>query len=457
MAFTVAIVGRPNVGKSTLFNRLIGKRLAIVDDIPGVTRDRRQGAARLGDLGFTAIDTAGLDEAKGDALEARMLAQTERAVDEADVALLLIDARAGLTPLDAHFARRLRRHKTPVILVANKCEGRVSEAVLAECHGLGLGEPIPISAEHGLGLPDLLDALRAHAPHSAFAADGYEEEARAMAPEAGEARRLQLAIIGRPNVGKSTLANRLLGEERLLTGPEPGITRDAIPLDWTYGGRPIRLVDTAGLRRRAKVTDRLERLSGAHTLRAVRFAEVVILVIEGSDPLNRQDLTLASLVVEEGRALVIAANKWDAVEDRAKAMSELHHRLDISLHQVRGVPVVPVSALTGEGLDKLMRAVLRAYEVWNRHVPTARLNRFLAEVIEAHPPPLVSGRRSKIRYITQPKARPPSFILFGNKLAGLPNGYLRYLVNAMREAFDLPGVPIRLTLRQGKNPYDKTK
>ena len=451
MAFKVAIVGRPNVGKSTLFNRLVGKRLAIVDDTPGVTRDRREGEGRVGDLVFTAIDTAGLEEAKAETLTARMLAHTERAVAGADVALLLVDARAGVTPLDAHFARRLRKHRRPVILIANKCEGRVDVAALAECTALGFGEPVAISAEHGLGLGELYAALSRYAP--APAAEAGEQAAEAPGAAAGEGPALQLAIIGRPNVGKSTLANRLIGEERLLTGPEPGVTRDAIALEWSYAGRRIRLVDTAGLRRRAKVTDRLERLSAADALRAVRFAEVVILVVEGTDPLNRQDLALASLVVEEGRALVIAVNKWDLVDDRAKAMRRLRDRLGLSLHQVKGVAVVPISAATGEGLARLMEAVFRAHALWNRRIPTPALNRFLLEITEAHPPPLTRGRRSKLRYMTQAKTRPPSFALFGNKLEELPESYLRYLVNALRDAFDLPGVPIRLIIRRGTNPY----
>ncbi len=454
MGFTVAIVGRPNVGKSTLFNRLAGRRLAIVDDIAGVTRDRREARARAGGLDFTVVDTAGLEEAPRGSLAARMLGATERAAAAAQVVLLLVDARAGLTPLDGHFARRLRRLKVPVILVANKCEGRIDAAVLAECHGLGLGEPVAISAEHGLGMAELFEALRRHLPAAAMAEEGAEPPAEPEAAQAEE-RPLQLAILGRPNVGKSTLANRLLGEERLLTGPEPGVTRDAIPLDWSYGGRAIRLVDTAGLRRRGKAGGKLEQLSAASALNALRFAEVVILVADAGDPLNRQDLALASRVVEEGRALVIAVNKCDLVRDSAKVLREMRERIEISLHQVKGVALVPISALTGKGLARLMQAVFRAHELWNRRVPTARLNRFLAEVLAAHPPPIVGGRRSKIRYITQAKTRPPSFALFGNKLADLPESYLRYLANAMREAFDLPGVPIRLSLRQGTNPYER--
>ncbi len=452
MAFTVAIVGRPNVGKSTLFNRLVGRRIAIVDDTAGVTRDWREGSARLGGLDFTAIDTAGLAEAGGDALAARMLEQTGRALAHADVALLLIDARAGLTPLDAHFARRLRREGKPVILVANKCEGKVAEATLAECHGLGLGEPVAISAEHGLGLAELAEAVLRYAPEQPAGAEQGEERALEDATADGE-KPLQLAILGRPNVGKSTLANRLLGEERLLTGPEPGVTRDAIGIDWSYGGRAIRLVDTAGLRRRAKVTERLERLSAADALNAVRFAEVVILVVEAGSALSQQDLGLASLVAEEGRALVIAVNKCDLVEGRTKALGEMRERIETSLGQLKGVALVPIVASRGTGLERLMQAVFRAHALWNRRVPTARLNRFLAEVVEAHPPPLSRGRRSKVRYITQAKTRPPTFALFGNKLEDLPESYLRYLVNAMREAFDLPGVPIRVTLKRGENPY----
>jgi len=454
MGYTVAIVGRPNVGKSTLFNRLVGRRLAIVNEERGVTRDRREGRARLGKLDFTAIDTAGLAEPGEDALVGRMLAQTRRAVADADLALFLIDARAGLMPLDAHFARRLRRSGKPILLVANKCEGKVAEAALAECLALGLGEPVAISAEHGLGLAELAAAIARHLPQPADAGDARAEEAETTSRLAPE-RPLQLAILGRPNVGKSTLVNRLLGEERMLTGPEPGVTRDAVALDWRYAGRAIRLVDTAGLRRRAKVSGELERLAAADALNAVRYAEVVVLVVEAGDALNQQDLALASLVAGEGRALVIAVNKCDLVEDRAKALREIRKRVELSLGQVKGVDVVPIVALHSSGLDRLMRAVSAAHERWNRRLPTSRLNRLLAELVAAHPPPLSRGRRSKIRYIAQTKSRPPSFALFGNKLEDLPESYLRYLANAIREAFELPGTPIRLVLRPGENPYQR--
>jgi len=457
MIAKVAIVGRPNVGKSTLFNRLVGRRLALVDDTPGVTRDRREGEARLYDLVFRAIDTAGLEDVRDDSLEARMRAQTERAVAAADVALLVVDARAGITPLDRHFADWLRRGKTPVVVVANKCEGAAGEAGGLEAFGLGLGEPVPISAEHGLGLSDLHDALRAHMtaePEAAPRGEGAAPQAEGGAANAGGADGvLQLVIVGRPNVGKSTLINRLIGEERLLTGPEAGITRDAIAVDWSYRGRTLRLIDTAGLRRRARATEKVEKLSAADTRRAIDFAQVVILLIDAGMPMEKQDLTIARQVIDEGRALVIAVNKWDACADRKAAMQAVRDRLTRSLPQVQGVPVVTLSALRGQNLDRLMRAVFAAYEVWNRRVPTAALNRWLGEITAAHPPPAPGGRRLRLRYMTQAKTRPPGFILFCSRPQALPDSYLRYLENALRRDFDLPGTPIRMSLRKGENPY----
>jgi GTP-binding protein len=453
MPFTVAIVGRPNVGKSTLFNRLIGRRLALVDDTPGVTRDRRFGEARLGDLDFTAVDTAGFEEATGPSLEARMRQQTELAVAEADLALLVIDARAGLTPLDEHFANLLRKSKTPVILVANKCEGRAGRSGIIETYSLGLGEPVAVSAEHGEGMADLYDAIRLHAepagPTTAEPDDGDTEPGAEDDP----GRPLQLAIVGRPNVGKSTLVNRLIGEDRLLTGPEAGITRDAIAIDWRYGDREIRLIDTAGLRRRAKVTEKLEKLSIDDTLRTVRFAEVVVIVLDAEDMLEKQDLTIARLVVDEGRVPVIAVNKWDLIEDKPAALRRLTDRIETSLPQIKGIRTVTLSALTGRNLDRLMTAVFEAHAVWNKRASTASINRWLAGVTEQHPPPLVQGRRIKLRYATQIKTRPPTFALFVSRPESLPDSYLRYLENSLRDTFKLDGVPVRLTMRKGKNPY----
>jgi len=457
MSVTVAIVGRPNVGKSTLFNRLVGKRLAIVDDAPGVTRDRRSGAARISDLRFSVIDTAGLEDSDAQSLTGRMRQQTARAVEDADLVLFLLDARAGVTPLDRHFADWLRKARRPVIVVANKCEGRAGASAIAEAFAFGFGEPIPLSAEHGEGMADLYDAIRPHVPETASTdVEVMDEPGEPEAPEADSSTLpgpLQLAIVGRPNVGKSTLINRLVGEERLLTGPEPGITRDSIAVEWSYRGRPLKLVDTAGLRRRANVVEPLEKLSVADTLRAIRFAQVVVLVLDANDMLEKQDLAIARLVIDEGRALVIAANKWDTIKDKRLALAKLKDRIEFSLPQLRGVAVVTLSARIGQNLDRLLDAVLEAYETWNRRVATPELNRWLAAAVEAHPPPLVQGRRIKLRYMAQIKTRPPTFALFGNQLDDMPDAYARYIVNGLRERFDLPGVPMRLQMRKGKNPY----
>ena len=456
MAFTVAIIGRPNVGKSTLFNRLVGKKLALVDDQPGVTRDRRTGEAHLGDLTFTIIDTAGLEEASEASLAGRMRAQTEEAIRDADAIVFVIDARSGLTPTDRHFAQLVRRADKPVILLANKAESRAGQVDAYEAFGLGLGDPIPFSAEHGEGLSDLYDALIEALPEQTKPVEETEDGADDE-PPAGVDRPLRIAIVGRPNAGKSTLINRLIGEERLLTGPEAGITRDSIGIDWSWKGRPVKLFDTAGMRKRAKVEDKLEKLSVADGLRAVKFAEVVVLLLDAEIPFEKQDMAILGLIEREGRALVIAVNKWDLVAGDAARLRKLTEDSERLLSNVRGTKIVPMSAITGEGTDKLMQACFDAAEVWSKRVSTAQCNKWLSRVLETHPPPAVSGRRIKIRYMTQVKARPPHFTLFGNQLEGLPESYLRYLINGLREAFDLPGTPIRISLKTAENPYDKNK
>jgi GTP-binding protein len=450
MSFTIAIIGRPNVGKSTLFNRLVGQKLALVDDQPGVTRDRREGEARLGDLAFTIIDTAGLDEGAKGSLTARMQEQTETAIKSADALMFVIDARAGLTPTDRAFADFARRADKPVLLLANKSEGKHGEAGAMEAYALGLGEPIQISAEHGEGLGELYDALRALMPVPS------EAEASEDQDEGGEddARRpIRVAIVGRPNAGKSTLINHLLGEERLLTSPEAGTTRDAIAVEIDWKGRSFRVFDTAGLRRRSRIEEKLEKLSVADALRAVRFAEVVVLMIDAQHRFEEQDLRIADLIEREGRALVIAVNKWDLMDGKGGQIAALRADADHWLPQIAGMPVVAVSGLMGEGIDRLMEAIEKAYAVWNKRVATAALNRWFEQATSANPPPAVSGRRLKLNYITQTKARPPSFVLFCSRADAVPESYLRYLVNSMREAFALPGTPVRITLREKQNPF----
>lgn len=454
MAFTVAIVGRPNVGKSTLFNRLVGRRMALVDDRPGVTRDRREAVAEVGDLRFRLLDTAGLEDAAESTLTGRMRRQTEAAIAEADLVLFLVDARAGVTPVDEHFASILRTAGRPVVPVANKTESRAADAGVLEAFALGFGEPIAVSAEHGIGIPDLLDAVRAAMPEAGSQEDDRPDDSD---EEGAPAKPLSVAIIGQPNAGKSTLVNRLLGEERLLTGPEAGITRDAIAVDWEWRGRAFRLADTAGLRRKSKVVDKLERLSAGDAIRVIRFAEVVVLVMDATEPFEKQDLQLADLVASEGRALVLALNKWDQVTDKRARLADLEADLNDTLTQVRGIAMVPISALTGDGLDRLMEAVLAAHETWNARVPTAALNRWLEAMVARHPPPAVSGRRIRLKYLAQSRTRPPTFYLSCSRPDALPDAYRRYLINGLREDFDLAGVPIRLMLRRDKNPYESRK
>ena len=452
----VAIVGRPNVGKSTLFNRLVGRRRAIVDDTPGVTRDVREAPAQLGDLAFTLLDTAGWETTGGAGLEARMRRFTERAIEGSDVVLFLIDARSGILPMDESFAGWLRKRKEKVILVANKCEGRAGQQGLAEAHGLGLGEPLPVSAEHGEGLSDLHEALARYIEPMPEEDDEKDDGLDENDEEASK-RPLLLAIVGRPNVGKSTLLNRLVGEERMLTGPEAGITRDSIRVEWQWRGRLVRLIDTAGMRRRSRIDAKLEAASVADTLDAIRLADVVVVVLDAADMAEKQDLTIAGRVIDEGRALVIAVNKTDLLADDQKASSrawrKLSDRLEASFAQVKDVPIVGFSALSGRGVERLMPKVFETYDIWNKRVPTPKLNRWLREMETLHPPPLPKGRRIRLRFMTQIKKRPPTFVLSVSQPQELGDDYLRYLTNRLRDDFGLPGVPIRLAMRKPNNPF----
>ncbi|WP_170605143.1 ribosome biogenesis GTPase Der [Ruegeria arenilitoris] len=468
MSLTLAIVGRPNVGKSTLFNRLVGKRLALVDDQPGVTRDLREGEGRLGDLRFTVIDTAGLEDATDDSLQGRMRRLTERAVDMADVCLFMIDARTGLTPTDEMFAEILRKRAKHVILAANKAEGSAADAGVLEAYNLGLGEPVRMSGEHGEGMTDLYaqlmplaDAAEAQQTNDAPATDiELNEEGEGEKPIISDAKPLQVAVVGRPNAGKSTLINKIIGEDRLLTGPEAGITRDAISLRVDWAGpdgdsTPMRIFDTAGMRKKAKVQEKLEKLSVSDGLRAVKFAEVVVVLLDAAIPFEQQDLRIADLAEREGRAVVVAVNKWDIEDEKQQKLRDLKESFERLLPQLRGAPLITVSAKTGRGLERLREAILKAHEVWNRRVPTAALNRWLTAMLEQHPPPAPQGRRIKLRYMTQAKTRPPGFVVMCSHPDKMPDSYSRYLINGLREDFDMPGTPIRLTLRgQGdKNPY----
>jgi GTP-binding protein len=449
MAIKLAIVGRPNVGKSTLFNRLAGMKLAIVDDTPGVTRDRREAPGRLADLEFTLIDTAGFEDVADASLQARMRAQTEAAIADADLVLFVIDARVGLTPADTAFAALLRRAVTPLILIANKAEGRAGDVGVIEAFELGFGEPVAISAEHGEGMAELYAAIAA-----AMAANAGGAEPNDTAEP--QARAINLAIVGRPNAGKSTLANALLGQDRLLVGPEAGITRDAIAVDWAWSGQPYRLVDTAGMRRKAKVQEKLEKLSVGDTLHAIRFANVCVLVMDAQEAFEKQDLVIADLIEREGRALVLALAKWDKIAEPRAHFEEMKARLQENLPQVRGAPLVALAAQAGVGLNRLMDAVGAAHRDWSARVKTSDLNQWLHAVVQRHPPPAVRGKRVKPRYISQIKARPPTFVLLCSRAEDMPESYKRYLANALREAFDLKATPVRLTVRGGKNPYSAT-
>ena len=473
MSFTVAIVGRPNVGKSTLFNRLVGKKLALVDDTPGVTRDRRPGDAKLIDLRFIIIDTAGLEEVGPDTLEGRMRAQTELAIEDADLTLFVVDAKFGLTPLDKTFGELLRRSGKPVVLVANKSEAKGSDGGFYDAYTLGLGEPVPISAEHGQGMIDLRDAIVEAIGEDRAFPEGDDDEAETdidvrdsvlgeeaddeFEPAYDDTKPLRVAIIGRPNAGKSTLINRFLGEDRLLTGPEAGITRDSISVDWEWRGRTIKMFDTAGMRKKARVQEKLEKLSVADALRSIRFAETVVIVFDATIPFEKQDLQLVDLVLREGRAAVLAFNKWDLVEEPQAVLAELREKTERLLPQARGIRAVPISGQTGYSLDKLMQSIIDTDMVWNKRISTAKLNRWLAGTQVQHPPPAVSGRRLKLKYMTQVKARPPAFMISCTRPDALPESYIRYLTNGLRADFQIPGVPIRIHFKAGENPFENRR
>ena len=461
MTFTIAIAGRPNVGKSTLFNRLVGKKMAIVNDQPGVTRDWREGDGQLFDMRFRLLDTAGLEDmrSKG-SIAARTAQQTKHALGQSDVILLIVDARAGITSEDSAIARELRKAGKPIILLANKCEGAMLPATIEDTVALGFGDPLPISATHGDGLMDLYTLLSKYVPEAEEKEKKLskrKERALEEQEEAEEEKNLIIAVVGRPNAGKSTLINRLIGEDRMLTGPEPGLTRDAIPIAWEYNDKPIRLVDTAGMRRRVRVTEILERISVQESLRAIRLAHVVILVLDATQPFDKQDLVIAHHVIEEGRALVVALNKWDTVEHKKEVTKMIRAKADASLAQVSGVPLVPICALKGDGLENLMKAAMRIYDTWNIRVSTGKLNRWLEDMEANHPPPITAGRRIKLRYMTQVKSRPPTFSLWVNKPIDLPESYLRFLTHGLRDTFNLAGVPIRWQMKKSENPYEDKK